>query len=455
VLNGEGKTVLEVYDMIGWNSYHTVAFLVCGFGWLADSIETGLLGSLKSEVPQQEWPDVQIWILTPIVFLGELIGCFIWGPLADKHGRRLSFTISNLLLVTTGVLAAFAPTYSTLVILRFLCGVSIAGITVAFDTLIESIPESKHTTVGLAIEVFWTGGVFFVPIVSAIVSNWESPPMMPWRILTLACSFPIFLACLGIFFLEESPLWLQAKGRDDEAMEVLKRMAKRGGVSLDGITIVSNPGPHEATMGDVIKQPYRRRTIDWSIIWCLGLAGYYGAYLATPTVFDNNGTENYTALIFTSGGELAGLIACVLAAKFIGNNRTMALSFGFGAVGIAVVMLESWSPKWLLAAALFVSRAGCMGGTAVMYVGTPLSYPTEMRATAHGVCNISGRMGGLLAGYLGMVGIAVQAAIFAACNLISMIVPILESKAIAPHVDEHNVGGSIISSKKRSQVGDA
>ena len=55
-----------------------------------------------------------------MVFAGEFLGCFLWGPLADRIGRRWAFLFANAGLTIFGLASAFAPTFVWLVVFRFL-----------------------------------------------------------------------------------------------------------------------------------------------------------------------------------------------------------------------------------------------------------------------------------------------------------------------------------------------
>lgn len=346
--------------------------------------------------------------------------------------------------------------------MRALCGVCISGITVAFDCLIESVPGDYQAPIGLGIEIFWTGGTFFVTFMSAALLPRDDLPMTSWRFLVLACAFPILLACVGGFVLEESPAWLQSRGRTEDAMVVLKRLASKSGVSLDGITLQSNEVETEFGMLEVVKPPYLRPTFGWCLIWILGLAGYYGAGLASPLVFPPHadGSENYTGLYFGSAGELVGLGATILAAKFLGNNKAMILAFWFAAISIFPLVFQPMftdgkpmaNQRWVLAICLFVTHGGCMGATSAMYVGTPLCYPTKFRATAHGFVNMAGRFGGILAGTFSGFSVPVVAVIYGVFNVICAVCATVEYKALGPLVDEANLGGSIVSKRKKGPL---
>merc|ERR1712046_85421 len=99
----------------------------------------------------------------------------------------------------------------------------------------------------------------------------------PWRVLTLIAAFPILLACIGYFWVEESPLWLQEMGRDEEAFEVLKRIARVNGKDLSGMALMpySKEEHQVASLRELVRPGFRRRTLMLATIWSFGLFGYY------------------------------------------------------------------------------------------------------------------------------------------------------------------------------------
>jgi MFS family permease len=435
-----GHTVAEIYGMIGWNRYHTMLFIFCGLGWLADAVETGLLSLLKTEAAK-EWTDVSdfgLTMLQTMVFIGELLGCFIWGPMADRFGRRPAFFLSNLGLVVFGALSAVAWNFWSLVVFRTCCGICITGITVAFDCLIECVSESKASFVGLAIEIFWTLGTIYVNLMGAVILPASFGSYQPWRVLCLMCTIPIVFACLGVVVLEESPMWLLEMKRDAEAMESLRRIAKKGGKDLSGITLLPYTHEQESSVKDVVREPYLRRSICFAIIWFGGLLGYYGASLATPLIFQNGGDDDsidYVQLLFSSCGEFVGIIGIYFLVQRCGYVKSMLVGFVFCVVFTLAILLRPVVGINVLAVFTFLCRAMVMASTAAMYVATPLAYPTPIRCSAHAFCNIFGRLGGIAASIFESMGFNVQLAVYAAANAVCVSVIAAQGK----HLEEEQV----------------
>ena len=56
-----------------------------------------------------------------------MVGAFLFGIIADKYGRRRVILASAVLNTLFGVLTAFAPSYSWVLIARILVGFALAG----------------------------------------------------------------------------------------------------------------------------------------------------------------------------------------------------------------------------------------------------------------------------------------------------------------------------------------
>lgn len=154
--------------------------------------------------------------LMSVVFVGELLGGFCWGPFADIYGRRVTFLFGSLLVSVAGFTSAFASSYDALLFFRFVVGVGVGGATIPFDLLAECVPASHRGSYLMYIEYFWSLGTLFVVLV-----GWLVLASSGWRVLVMITAIPVALsAVLGYFFLPESPHWLLVNGKPVEAEKV-------------------------------------------------------------------------------------------------------------------------------------------------------------------------------------------------------------------------------------------
>ena len=62
-------------------------------------------------------------VLDAIIFLGMMVGGYIWGSLSDLIGRRSCLITSLTFNGVFGLASAFSPTYGVFLLFRFLSGV--------------------------------------------------------------------------------------------------------------------------------------------------------------------------------------------------------------------------------------------------------------------------------------------------------------------------------------------
>ena len=87
-------------------------------------IQVSLLSFLAISVADH-WSlsDAQVASISAVVFGGALLsGLFIWGPVADRFGRRTAFIAGSVLVSGAGMLSAFAPNIEFLLVMRFCVG---------------------------------------------------------------------------------------------------------------------------------------------------------------------------------------------------------------------------------------------------------------------------------------------------------------------------------------------
>lgn len=154
-------------------------------------------------------------------------GAGTFGHLSDSFlGRKGSLTIVCILSAIFGILTAFSPNYYVYVLLRFLTGFSTGGIGLcAYVLATEPIGPSKRGSAGMSTFYFFSSGIALCAAVSYLFPQ--------WRELYVASSVPsILFVLLVIPFLSESPRWFLVRGRVNEAMEVMRNIARVNGKSL-------------------------------------------------------------------------------------------------------------------------------------------------------------------------------------------------------------------------------
>uniref|UniRef100_A0A3Q3DLA3 Solute carrier family 22 member 13b n=1 Tax=Hippocampus comes TaxID=109280 RepID=A0A3Q3DLA3_HIPCM len=329
------------------------------------NVTTSCLNGSKLEVSQS------------IYMAGLLIGAFISGGMADRLGRRFVVLLGILLLFLFGVSAAFSPNIYVYIVLKFLCGVSMAGILTNSFVIGEwRVSRTLFYPIGL---ILLSGLAYFI---------------RDWRILQLALYGPLLIVLATFYWiLPESARWLITQGRKEEAVKEVRRAAKVNGkeVSQDLLDKMEvGETPNRGSMLDIFRIPYlRKRALCMSCVCVM----YYGLSLSVG----NFGLNIYlTQLIFGLVEFPARLGSLPLIGRF-GRRRCEAMLLLLGGCACLSIIAV---PKDLPVVATVIAILGKFASTGcycIVYVYTAELYPTTLRQSGVGLNSMCARMGGILA----------------------------------------------------------
>ena len=156
--------------------------------------------------------------------IGAAMGAFAYGRLADIYGRRsatiaciINFNIFTFFMV-------FVPDHGWLLlsILRVCVGFGIGGLVVIIIPLIQELSPARLRGRMTAItSMFVQGGSVLAAGTAAMLIA-----VIGWRGLFLVSLIPMISLIGVIFWVPESPRWLEGKGRYRNAINVFKYMLK-------------------------------------------------------------------------------------------------------------------------------------------------------------------------------------------------------------------------------------
>uniref|UniRef100_K3W630 Hexose transporter 1 n=1 Tax=Globisporangium ultimum (strain ATCC 200006 / CBS 805.95 / DAOM BR144) TaxID=431595 RepID=K3W630_GLOUD len=163
-----------------------------------------------------EWTYVvNAWIV------GGMIGSLSCGSLADKYGRRMVLMVSALFMIVGGAIQASTSSIAVFIIGRVFAGISSGTATGLVGGYVNEIaPPNLRNTLSAGLQVSLSLGTLMV-VSSFFFANTTSG----WRYIA---GFQIVwggvFLLLASVLLSESPAWLVAKGKRDEAAQVMARI---------------------------------------------------------------------------------------------------------------------------------------------------------------------------------------------------------------------------------------
>ncbi|KAK2467276.1 hypothetical protein APHAL10511_000825 [Amanita phalloides] len=432
-------------EEIGFGRYQQQLFVLSGLGWLADNLWFQGVAIALPQV-QRELNPSRIEFTTLGLYAGLITGAMTWGILADLIGRRLSFNVTLCLAGIFGIAAGGANNFVAFVALVACTGFGVGGnLPVDGAMFLEHIPQSHQWLLTL-LSAWWALGQLVASVIAwGFISNFScdqnaavclKSQNMGWRytLFTLGCmTFLIFVLRFVVFDLQESSKYLIAKGRDEEAIEVLQHLARRNGktitLTLEKLRSIEDSSTvSRRTYWQLITDSFsnislshitplfrgRRLAINTTMVfslWALiGLAyPLFNAFLAlylSKRVSSSDSSfsvtyRNYTVLSIL--GIPGSLIACVVVdwtrknGKWSIGGRKLVLAISTGLTGIFLFLFTTSKTE---VAVLGYSCASSVTQNAmygVLYAYTPEVFPAPHRGTGDALAASINRVAGILA----------------------------------------------------------
>ncbi|KAE8415098.1 general substrate transporter [Aspergillus pseudocaelatus] len=160
-------------------------------------------------------------ILFSIYAIGNLAGAVVAAPAADTFGRRFGMFTGSLIIIVGTILEASAPKVAQFIGGRFLIGMGISiSNTSAPIYLVEiALPQWRGIFGGLYNVVgYYIGALACTWIAYGtgfMNTNWS------WRLPVVIQAAPSVIVLAVAFFMPESPRWLFANNRPEEARQML------------------------------------------------------------------------------------------------------------------------------------------------------------------------------------------------------------------------------------------
>jgi MFS transporter, putative metabolite:H+ symporter len=337
--------------------------------------------------------------------VGAILGAAIWGRIADVHGRRKVFMLTVLNFSIASGLLYFTPDngWIYLSVMRFFVGFGVGGLyCVDLPLVQEFVPARMRGFIGGIVTVFNPLGVMLASSFAAFFSN-----EIGWRGLFVIGLLPAAFTLVIRSWVPESPHWLMAQGRREDARRSIAWALQ---VSPDTLPLPNEAPKQElAPWSDLFKYP-RSLAVSWMASIGAQTASY-GIGLWAPTLFvlQLGVTPAYGAFLFlwVKLSGIFGRVSFAWLAEAIGRRPAgMLCGFG-GAIFIAAagighnVMLGSVSLFWLM---IVIADFFYDGGYAVIGPYMAEVWPTRLRATGMGSAYGFGGLGKII----GPLGLAVM-----------------------------------------------
>ena len=336
---------------------------------------------------------------------GTVLGSFLWGWLGDRVGRRAAILMAGVLFIATSICGSM-PAFSMNIFMCFVMGVGVGGmLPIMFTIMAETIP-ARHRGWLMVLIGGDVAGAY-------IITSWLASALVPtysWRILWLI-GMPTGIALILLNrWIPESPRFLLAHGRTDEAQQVMERY---------GAAIVKDPSSKiaaETQASNKFLQLFQTPFLPTTtavVLLALGVGLVsFGFQLWIPSNLQKLGFGEAQANRLLRNSALIGFPLNFVVAWMYGlwsSKRTLILLsgltalalFGFVLAGDAVV-----ANRALLYGLLIMPIWGISSVVAVLSAYSAEIFPTRVRSRGSGLAAGFSKAGGVLIIALVVVSVA-------------------------------------------------
>jgi AAHS family 4-hydroxybenzoate transporter-like MFS transporter len=396
--------VQRFIDARGLSPVQILLLVLCFLAVAVDGFDTMAIGFIAPAL-RTEWgaTPAQLAPLFGAGIFGLMIGAFVFGPAADRLGRRAILALTVLFFGAASLASAFAPSIGMLTLLRFVTGLGLGGAMPNAITLTsEYAPEGRRS---FLVMIMFSG----FPLGSALggVAAAYLIAAYGWRsVLVLGGVLPLLLAPALWAILPESVRFLVTRGdRDDRVAATLRRIAPDAVIPA-GTRFVGGARPERLPVGELFRRDVLVGTLFLWVTFFMSLLGIFLMTSWLPLLLSSTGVSLGMASLFTSllmgGGTLGGVALGRIMDKF-NPHRVLGVAYALGGVFIITLGNVAAVP-WLMALAVFGAGFCAVGSQNGINAVAAAYYPTTSRATgvswAHGVGRLGSVLGSMLGGVL-------------------------------------------------------
>lgn len=410
---GRYRTIAGALDSLPLTRAQIWVMALVMAGMFFDTLQQDAPGAIGPQLKEAlHIGNTDLVTINTLTVVGGIVGRLVGGYLADRKGRRFSLAFNLLIYTVGGLLSAFAPNFTIMLISRFIVGIGLGGEFTIGLTLVSEIVSTKRRGTAVGLMGFASGGIgnfaaygLFVLVLGPLSSSLGGD-LTSWRWLLVFLAFPAVLVVFYRRLLPESPRFLVDAGRVQEANRALTILAsndiRKRPTDAEVIPFLDTESGVEVkprvSPAEIFTKHLLRRTVAIGIASWMAFGAQVTLLVLLPTLLVSKGYSISSSLVFTLimyGGSMLGALAAALVAAKLPRRATVAIAGVLGCLSaIAFAELANGAAGILIFGSIFQFFSLFLNSTLALW--SPELYPTRVRAlgcsTVNGVGNVAGAL---------------------------------------------------------------
>ena len=371
--------------------------IVAAVGGLIFGFDTAVISGANAALKKQfNLDDGGLGATVAIATVGTIVGALIGGRSADYFGRRKLLFFIGILYILGALGTALAPSHLVLMIFRFVGGLGVGLSSVCAPIYTAEIAPAKvrGRLVGL-VQFNIVLGILVAYLSNYIVAQIVHDPQIAWRWMLGVMVVPSVLFLVFLVAVPETPRWLMAKGHEEKAIAISRRLCNTVEESDEQIQEIRDQlasAGSQATLSQFFTRRYFKViALAFFIAMFNQLSGINAILYYAPEVMKQAGADDNAALLMSVGVGLMNLIATMAALTVIDRIGRRSLMI-VGSIGYLVSMgfltavmfmfqghFNSTSSTLVLIGLLVFIAAHAFGQGSVIWVFISEIFPTRVR----------------------------------------------------------------------------
>ena len=351
-------------------------------------------------------------VVASMSLVGIMVGSLVIGAWSDRYGYLRFFRLCPLIILLGAMVAVATNNIYGLAIGLFTMGFGIGGgYTLDSDYISEIMPRRlRLTAVGVAKATSALGNITATVVGFCLLDLARSAEM--WNRLLLLIALIALITILSRIRFSESPGWLMAHGRRDEAERAVRYFLGQD-VFIRG-ELEQRDASTESKKNEwrhLLSRQNLPRVVLSGVPWACEGFGVYGVGVFMPILLMALGLSrgaDGTIEHLTSAVEMSVYVNLFVVAGFViglsivkNANHITQQTRGFivAALGLSLMWVGyiHHLPKWLLVVGFITYELFLNGGPhLVTYILPPQIYPIAERGAGTGLAAAFGKVGGIV-----------------------------------------------------------